>query len=480
MADFGTARVSTAPISLTSVVAVDVAGDGVWLTPATRVRGRLRWEPTQHVSAVPGEGLRERLQEIIGSRPCVAAMPVHESIIRWIRPPLDSLRKARKVFASLLDLQLPFPVEDCVHFFPCVERGPKGIEALGVAARIQDVRLRLQKLAELGVDPIVLDHEGMALWDQALREHPAPEPQARIVVGCYPDRWVIVVGRCGAGAAPLLWGAHALRGGESQDPIFSSDPDRWLPRLRRILDAHAASLQGLPLEWLWVGPGAEDADLLEGWRRALGPLTAYKFGAANQPAGFQGRALATRALTETEWPINFRQGDLEHAGVAAGRRRRERASTAAIWVVGLGLCALGIGWSRFVDRHKDRMQEELLRNARELAPGITLPYGQELRVAERTWRAQRESWAPFAAPFERGLNELLTEVLKQSRAGGLTLHYLELQRNSVAIHGTSPDWDRCGSLLGLLAQYGYDAVVERSEPGLDERVPFRIKGGRSP
>jgi Tfp pilus assembly PilM family ATPase len=143
----------------------------------------------------PGGALPAAGRKTIG----VGALPVRESLTRWVEVPFRNAGKAERVLAAALDIQLPFALEDCAYTFLEIRRavGRDATRALAVAAREADVARRVDEMKARGVDPVVLDHEGLALWSQALRELPARAADGnrpRIVVYAGTDRSAIVVG----------------------------------------------------------------------------------------------------------------------------------------------------------------------------------------------------------------------------------------------------------------------------------------------
>jgi hypothetical protein len=124
------------------------------------------------------------------------AMPPRDCVCRWLTTPFASLHKARKVLPTILDIQLPFPLEECVYDFVADRKSDDGhVEALALAARHRAVAGALAQWEAHTVDPAVLDHEGLALWSQSLVEQPVSATQS--ACGCV--RWVRSCLRC-AGA----------------------------------------------------------------------------------------------------------------------------------------------------------------------------------------------------------------------------------------------------------------------------------------
>ena len=95
-----------------------------------------------------------------------------------LRADSASRAKAEKVFPSLLDIQLPFPLEDCLYQFVEFRRTSEGmVSALVCAARREAIQACLDRYQAQGADPMLLDHEGLALWTQSLVEWPVdPRP----------------------------------------------------------------------------------------------------------------------------------------------------------------------------------------------------------------------------------------------------------------------------------------------------------------
>ena len=209
------------------------------------VRGRGRLEQTVVLDRSGPEagaalaqwavGIQEEAES--GRAVTAVAMPVAQSFTRWLQTPLTSSAKARKVLPSLLDIQLPFPLETCLYRFPCFRRTPAGIDALAVAAPRQNIAQRLEAFRARGLDPVVLDHEGLALWAQSNQELPLERNTLRIVAYLGADRTVLVTGRDGD-----LVGAHSLRQGANEaagpdEAAGRAFADRLVLRVRQLLQA---------------------------------------------------------------------------------------------------------------------------------------------------------------------------------------------------------------------------------------------------
>lgn len=468
-------------------LAADLFAGGLRVGRAECGRRGCRHETVLDLPVEDPAPARARIEALEPRSGCVwaAAVPIHESLTRWLKAPLASEAKARRVLPSLLDIQLPFSIEECVHLFPWIRPSGRGeVEALAVAARSSDLRRRLESLAALGISPVVLDHEGLALWSQSLREEPPRGEGWRVVAALYPDHLALVLGRTD-GRKPedsRFAGAHSLRpvdalwqgaGTASAEPAVQ----RVIGRVRQILQAQAALTS---IEWFWTGPGAADAALIEDLQHHLGPLGSFAFRSHARPESFLVRALATRALRVGTWPCNFRIASLVHPAVTRHRARQARGVSVALASAGLVLCGLGLAWPSVLEARKRGVQTELESLAGRLAPGVRLPYGQELRTVRQALQDRAALYRPFLDALEPSAATLLLEVLQTARANGLTLDSLGFSGDAVTARGTGADWDRCEQLAGPFRARGLHVVLERQEAGLDEKVHFTLKGGNNP
>ena len=157
----------------------------------------------------------------------VGCLAVQESLTLWLNSPLVSCAKAEKVLPSLLDIQLPFPLEDCVYQFVEFRRNPEGtVSALVCAVRRKAIQACLDRYQAQGADPMLLDHEGLSLWTQSLAEWPiAPRGRQapyRVLICLANDHTTLVIG-CGK----RYGNAHSL---QMSSPLAEDDGLGAAPR----------------------------------------------------------------------------------------------------------------------------------------------------------------------------------------------------------------------------------------------------------
>ena len=171
---------------------VDLDGNDLIVARGERSRGRI-----SHSIVAPTDPAFKAA--ISGGAACIGCLSAKESFTRWLEAPFAAAGKALKVFPTLLDVELPFPLEDCIYCFSDMRRTGSGTtRALAVVARRQDIERKIAALNEKNVDPVMLDQEGLALWTQSLREAPVAAAESgllRVIIHLGGDHVSVVIGR---------------------------------------------------------------------------------------------------------------------------------------------------------------------------------------------------------------------------------------------------------------------------------------------
>ncbi len=400
-----------------------------------------------------------------------AALPARDSVVRRIAVPLASVARARRVLPSLLDVQLPFRLEDCACAFPEIRRTSDGrVAALAAAAPRVAVERRLAGLREAGFDPMILDAEAVALWDRALAEHPVSNAGVRVVACLAPDRLVLVIGR-GADLESVVTLREALRA-----PGADGGGEDWTVALQR---ARQALGTGGTAEWIWTGPSvAEGTGLLEAFERDLGAGCEVRWFRAKDPATFLARALAARALAMGTASCNLRSGDLAHPGLVSWDLSAGRRAAVLCIVAGLTLAAFNVAVATWIGRREAAVQQRLEAEARRVGRLSAVQRGQELRMARDSVARRRTALAPVTRMFEPSVTPQLAGVLRVARAASLAIEVVELGDGGVRVQGTSPDRDACSRLEDVLRLQGYRPRIRRGDEPVDGRVAFTLEGDR--
>ena len=354
----------------------------------------------------------------------VTALPLQRSLSRQLHPPVASVRTAATLLDGMLDTEIPFPVDQARYGFPEIVKTTsadpdKKIRGLAIAARTQDLDNHLAPLQAAGLDPQLVDHEGLALWTQSLHERRAKaDGFARAIAHCEPHRTVLVFGR---GTSFLHAQVLAL---PASDPAFPE-------RLERALRAQFPGDE--PIDWRLSGRATDQAHLFAGTQTA-GPLN--KVTTHKQPDTFLERALGRRALKAGPLRFNFRP---DHPELVRSRSRRNGGAALQLLIPGLLLWAFALGWGQFMKNRDHAVQAELSQTANAIA-GFNVPKGQELLEVERALAGSAPT-AGVNTPLQRlarpRADQQLRAALQFARRNNMHLEHLTFNGDKLVLTGAN-------------------------------------------
>ncbi len=415
-----------------------------------------------------------------------SGMPVGLAIAAWVAAPFPSARKAQRVFPTLLDIQLPFPLEDCLYGFsetvklsagaapfPLADRAPRPgdenrsgtevsrVASLAFAARTADVERCLAGLAETGIDPHVLDYEGVALWTQGLREHAAlaSDGTLRAVVFLRGEEGIMAIGR-----GAHFWSAHRIRTG---DPAVV---DRYL---RAQLSQMGADAEERPsIEWLWAGKALAAGERGDGLRTVVQARWPGRSVTVVSPESFLARALATRALLSGPLRVNLRLGALAHTGAASRSQQVHMRAAAVLLVAGALLCG-GAGWWEATVAARHSGLDSAFRDRLERIVGypVRAKGANALLIAEREQAERASRRAPLAEAFQPSLLADLQEVLPALGQLGIRVQHLDLAFGTLLVRGDAPSVTAVHALRDAMAAIGYSVQTTIGDQG-EDRTEF--------
>ena len=413
---------------------------------------------------------------VVGNTPVAAAIPVHSSFLRRLRAPFASPAKAEKVWPSLLDIQLPFPLERAVYQFLVPVRTADGqVETLAVAVRREDLEAWRGTLVQAGLEPWLVDHEGLALWSQSVAEQPLEKQGLRLVCYLGEDRVALVWGR----GADLL-AASGLRVGmrELVDPQHGAAArQQFAQRAGTFLRAQVVPAD-VPVQWAWCGPGASRPDHLELLVSALDSIPQASRFTHREPASFLARAVAARAVRIEPTRCSLLPADLAPAGLQRLEKRQARRASLALLAASLALIVVNVAWSLWLDQQRDQLQLVVQTQAAALAETTSVPRGMEVLTAERAMKEKAPAYAPFRAALEPSLLLVLEDVLKEANARKITLDSLQLGPRTLVAKGSAAQRADGEKMAARLLQQGWMAEAQLKEAGAEQRVPFTLKASR--
>lgn len=426
-------------------VGQDETPEGRVAVLAIRKRGTVTYEPVS--GPVQGAALAIGLTE-------------RESWVRRIQTPLKDKAKGLGVLPGLLDVQLPFGIEECV--FQCVgaeRQAPAGWSLLAAVARESELKARLERGVAEGMEPHHVDQESLALWTQALTERPASPDERRAVVYLGEDRSVLVFGR-----GEALLSTHSLK-------RFEAAQAQRLARLVFEGGAHTVN-------WIWAGPLAGQPDRVEGLVRELD--AGGRTHTLSEPRAVLARAYALRALTPGPLRCDFRQGEWIHPDVRQRRDRQDRFS-AAVWLAaGLILLAAGLAWRGLMAARESELDHAIFLRAKgqalSLDPQARVQPGLERRGLEQAWAPHQDERRAFSAALSPPVSRGLGRFLMAAREGKVVLHKLDWNEEGLRVEGTAPTAEAADRLRQTVEREQGLSVTVKLDPKKGHDAAFVLEG----
>jgi len=430
---------------------------------------------------------RNELEKEISKGAAVAAgMPAGQGIATWISAPFASAAKAVKVFPTLLDIQLPFQLDKCIYDFTetvslqnrdadipisgttaqensSAKKG--GTAALAVAARKCDVERRLAELAEMGIDPHILDYEGLALWTQMLHEYPQTDSDKdaplRIIVFMRGEEGILVIGR-----------GRYFRAYHKINATTPTAIDRYL-RVQLNQLGFDPKNTAPKIDWYWGGTGFDyyqtGSDLKEHIEKQWpGSITIF-----DDPETFLARAMATRALLPGPMRTNLRTDTLAHAGADAHTNRTQNRSSAIIMITGILLCCAPILWEYNIAAQRKAFEKEFSsRTTKILGYPVNAKGSTALLIAERELEARTQQSSPLTQPFRPSLLADLQQIVAAINTHGISTEQLKLSTNSFRIKGSAASKTDGDNLIKELKNMGYNTEIITDDDSDPEKYIF--------
>lgn len=452
---------------------LDVAGERLIVAQASR-RG------VPHVvvaAALESDEARQVLGTIArdvqrGTAALAVAAPAVQTVVRRLRAPFASVRKAARVWPSLLDVELPFPVEAAACAFGPARVENDGTIAIAAAIRHVDLAAWDDRCRAAGCEPTHADAEVLALWEQlALEVPPVRAEQPRALAWLGADHAVLIRGRGTECMAAHVLRASPMAMAPDARPSFG---DIWASRMSPILAAHLAETESTELTLWWGGPAAEDEVVMADLRRRLSSGAAIRHEDLRQPASLLARALARRAVAGNG--VNFKTGDYAHPARLRKEARAHRMALGSVAAAAVLVLALNGGEAVWRQQQDARWQDHLTTAAQAIA-GPIIPRGQEVLMVERALTLRDEETEAFRHALDPvGVEYQAVRVLEDAAALEIDISRLTLSPLAITLEGAAASIQAVERLVERLERRAW--AIQSDTPGRtpDNRQRFILKG----
>jgi general secretion pathway protein L len=452
--------------------------------------------------------LPERLREFLRAHPLrgdpvVCAVPADRLTGRRLRFPFRDRRRLAQAVPLAVEDELPFDLERVLVGWERVGGDTAESRVVATAAPRDDVAQLLAVAREAGLEPRVVEAEGLALANLA-GFFELPRVGVLVDLGHRKTTLCLVADGTPLASRAIPLGGRGLtealarergldlraaeqlkceEGLAARSAALADGFDRLLREIARSLGAFEPALSEAgatrPDELVLLGGGAHlhgvESQLAErlglpARRLAAPPGEAGRaLLAAGDPALFgPAAALALRGTGRARTKTNFRQAEFA-TRLDLGRLGRELAWTGALAAVALVLGVALIGTSTALQSRRARQVEaEVARLYTEAFPG-SAPPANALSAMQGAVRAAQER-ADFLGVYRGNLSalDLLAEIsARVPKELEIVFEELSIDRQVVRIRGHCESFEAVDRLRAELAEYPPFAQIKLAEVTTD-------------
>jgi hypothetical protein len=450
-----------------TVIAIDLTGNTPALLLGKSSFGKIKYTQLQLDDITKDKKLIPR--SLI-----VSFIPCNYSFTRWLHVPFKNWRKVIKVLPSLLDVELPFSIDDTVYSFPAFKHSGRSTQVLAAGALKKDIVAILEKFAEYHLKPDIIDHQGLALWSQSIKELPPEQignSVLRILIYLANNASAIVIGQ-----GNDFISSHALN---QQNPseirrivnsTLSSVPENTTQKVPSATSLHD-KLQSRVV-WVWCGETILDKHKLSALQHVMNTIKEGEHILHDNPKEFLLRGLISRALTSEK---NMCDLSLDAESKLLRRTRiLSLCSAGSLLLSGLLLIATGFFIRSVADSKTRQLNADFSQLARELGSAEGTTGADAVLTASRTANSKIEALRPFTEYFKPSMIDEIYQLIHIARTNNLHYESLYVNNSAIEISGTAENWDSPEVLSAHFIRKGIKPTLNRKDALPDEKIPFTI------
>jgi len=391
-----------------------------------------------------------------------ASLSAEESYLIPLELPIKNKAKATRILPGLLDLQLPYSIDDTSYCFTEFRHQSGETSSCALGARDVEISKALEALELQGIEVEALDHELFACWQYFTQRENNKAPKILVLV---EDNHIQLI--AGKNQQPSL-SAHIVLDPANIDQNFRA--------LRRTLKS---SIEKLNSEDTSLSVYLDENHPYKAEiQQSLDRLT-VKHTLRSGVLYFISSALAQRALVAQEDSFSLLPASRRPASIDKKIARSSIGAAMAVGFSGLFLCAISVAWSYVVSAEDQALQHKLITKAQAMSGYDKIYKGKELRMVQQSLSEAVKKQSPFTQLFEASLLEPLSSILQRCKDTDSKLKKVKLSNKHLEINSLSKGLQGAEALKELAIDLGYNASIKNQEESRDGLKVYQIKGSSS-
>lgn len=373
---------------------------------------------------------------------CTAAATPASTLFVPLNTPAIKGAKLKKILPSLLDIQIPLPIADCVYTFIQYRT-----DYAAYAIRKADIKTQLDSLNEMGCNPCRLVPMAHAAWMLSLAEFPLKrpnEPRALFVAGA---QQTVLISGCGEAV--------------EKQSVFKTAAAEPVRRLK-------LAFGGVPENLVCIVAGAEHQSVVDALEAPDANLSANVITAPSPPY-FIARALARDGKNDGgAEDTNLRTGAFAHALLSRREMKPAFYLKVTLVVASIVILAASISVLAITQKAEEQSKVVLQNRLQEIAGFSIKSKGQRALQDARSAMPLRLDDAILSS-IENRIPQWLSATTTICLQHNIKLQHLSITVDGLTASGVASSANAAHEFVSALASAGINATL--TEP------PKAIKDG---
>ncbi len=387
-------------------------------------------------------------------------LPASETLVLNVNVPLSSKKKALQVLPSMLDVQLPFPLEHCIFKVIHLEKMPDDTYRFTVVvAKRSIIEKYLKWFHNKGIELQAMYSE-VAL-SLSIAQEIYPKGEKSVIINLEEASISLVVVE-----EDTVKASYAFK---LNNTISERDLNQWIKRI-----AKAENLASQCYNFVLIGKETKSKLANE----ILSKLALdQKVNITTHPAAEFAITHAACSLSSSSKhnTLNFLEDEYESEKVRTlknkmASRRLLIIASAALFLILINFFHIGLCHLK-----QKEIDTEIASLTQKILPETSLPKGMELFEINRKMQQHLEKTITLQEIVENYVLSVFSKVTTNLIRKNILISNLSINDQQILVTGSTANWKDCEELANLFKDQGYTVALEKKPVSTFNTQQFIMK-----
>jgi type II secretory pathway component PulL len=392
-----------------------------------------------------------------------SALPIKDTLLLNFNIPLSSKKKALQVLPSMLDVQLPFPLEDCLY--KVVSSRKLMDNTLSFTTIIVRRKIMERHLAFLQENGVVVDHldsEATVLFEEGSLVF--PKSKKIVVINMERESISVIISE-----EQAIKSAYTLKVERDKK---NEELDLWLKRITKIENLNSQHFD-------MVITGKDASSILAGEiARKLSSSISPEVSIMPDSEFAFTETIAKRLITPKKYTLNFLEDEYEPKRAKECKMRLMRMRSLFLLAVSVALIFINSLHYIFWYLKKSNLEQAIASLSQKIMPETRLPKGMEIFEINRKMLQHSEEIQPLVGIVANQTFSTFSSLLANIAKKNLIISNLTINDKQIVISGNSTVWQDCEELANWLKTKGFTVTLEKKSFSTFNTTQFAIKADK--